>query len=189
MIPVLAQTRSLTTRLLHMLLAFAIVTQLALSLGMEAPEEGRPGNTLFEIHEKVGLAALAILVTFWVWSLVRHGEARFSTLFPWLRGERRRAFRADLVAHARALRGGVIPLTEGKPFASAIHGLGLLIATLMATTGALGYFVPQTRFLLEVHETAAPLMWAYLIGHAGVAVVHQIKGDALITRMFSIFRR
>ena len=185
----LMQTRSRATRLLHMLLAAAIIAQLGLSLGMEAPQRGRPGDVLFEIHEKSGLAALAILVIFWGWSLVRRGETRFSLLFPWFDRQRRRAFTADLVAQARALRGGTIPLTEEKPFASAIHGLGLLIATLMATTGALGYFVPQVRFLLEVHATVAPLMWAYLIGHAGVAVLHQIKGDALITRIFSLARK
>lgn len=184
-----SQTRSRATRLLHILLAAAIVTQLGLSLGMEAPSRGRPGDALFEIHEKSGLAALTILVAFWVCSLIRRNETRFSMLFPWFDRDRRRAFGDDLVAHARALRGGAVPLTEGKPFASAIHGLGLLIATLMATTGALGYFVPQARFLLEVHETAAPLMWAYLIGHAGIAVIHQFKGDALITRMFSLAKR
>lgn len=184
-----SQTRSRATRLLHVLLAAAIVAQLGLSLGMEAPGRGRPGDSLFEIHEKVGLAAMAVLVAFWGWSLIRRRETRFSMLFPWFDGGRLRAFRDDLVAHARALRGGTVPLTEGKPFASAIHGLGLLIATLMATTGALGYFVPQARFLLEVHETAAPLMWAYLIGHAGIAVVHQLKGDALITRMFTLAKR
>lgn len=183
------QTRSRATRLLHMLLAAAIVTQLALSLGMQAPGRGGPGDALFEIHEKTGLAALAILVTFWGWSLIRRGETRLAVLFPWFRRERRRAFGADLVAHAQALRSGSIPLAEGKPLASAAHGLGLLIATVMATTGALGYFVRQARPLLEVHETAAPLMWAYLIGHAGIAVVHQIKGDALITRMFTLARR
>ena len=129
------QTRSRVTRLLHMLLAAAIIAQLGLSLGMQAPGRGRPGDALFEIHEKSGLAALAILIIFWGWSLVRRGETRFSLLFPWFDRQRRRAFAADLIAHFRVLRGGAVPLTEGKPFASAIHGLGLLIATLMAKIG------------------------------------------------------
>ena len=184
-----SQTRSRATRLLHILVAAANVAQLGLSLGMEAPGRGGSGDSLFEIHEKVGLAALAVLIAFWVWSLARRRETRFSMLFPWFDRGRLRAFHDDFVARTRALGGAAVPLTEDKPFASAIHGLGLLIATLMATTGALGYFVPQARFLLEVHETAAPLMWAYLIGHAGIAVVHQLKGDALITRMFTLAKR
>ncbi len=185
----LQQTRSRLTRLLHLLLAIAIVIQLSLSLGMEPPERGVPGDQLFELHEKTGLATLGLLAAFWIWSMLRTGETRLSVLLPWFSRERRREFFNDLGAHLRTLRTGTVLLTEEKPFASGVHGLGLLIASLMATTGALGYFVPQTRFLLEVHETAAPLMWAYLLGHAGIAILHQLKGDALITRMFSLAKR
>lgn len=178
--------RSRATRVLHLLLAIAIVAQLSLSLGMETPRRGLPGDQLFELHEKTGLATLGLLAGFWIWSMLRTGETRPSLLLPWFSRERRRAFFSDLGAHLRTLRTGKVAMTEEKPFASGVHGLGLLLASLMATTGALGYFVPQTRFLLEVHETAAPLMWVYLLGHAGIAVLHQYNGDALISRMFSL---
>ncbi len=185
----LQQRRSRITRLLHLLLAIAIVTQLALSLGMKPPRRGLPGDQFFELHEKAGLASLALLTLFWIWSVVRTGETRLSMLLPWFSTMRRQAFFRDLGAHVRALRNKQVLLTEEKPFASGVHGLGLLIATLMAATGSVGYFVPGMDFLLEVHETAAPLMWAYLVGHAGIAILHQLSGDALLTRMFSLGKR
>lgn len=38
---------------------------------MEAPEYGRPGNALFEVHERMGLLALALLTLCWTWPLVQ----------------------------------------------------------------------------------------------------------------------
>ena len=81
------------------------------------------------------------------------------------------------------------PLQHGqneRPFASAVHGLGLIIATIMALSGILGYFIASARSLLGVHETVAPLMWAYLIGHVVISVVHELKGERVIGPMMSI---
>ena len=86
--------------------------------------------------------------------------------------------------HLASLKRGRVPLTEESPLASAIHGLGLLIATAMALTGAVGYFFPAARFLLGIHETIAPIMWAYLIGHVGLALLHQLAGHRILQRMF-----
>ena len=63
--------RSLPARLLHLLLAAAIVHQLAVSLLMQKPEPGRPENLGCELHQGVGLASAGILVIFWLLVLVR----------------------------------------------------------------------------------------------------------------------
>jgi cytochrome b561 len=175
---------STLTKLLHLMFAAAVVHQLLISLVMVVPEGNRPGNSFFELHEWVGVLTLGLLVIFWIWSLVRRGEARFGMLFPWFSGARRSAFWADLKAHLASLRRGRVPLTEESPLASAVHGLGMLIATAMALTGAVGYFFPATRILLEVHMTIAPIMWAYLIGHVGLALLHQMAGHRILQRMF-----
>ena len=175
---------SVLTKLLHLLIAAALVHQLLISLIMVVPARNRPGNSYFELHEWVGVVSLGLLVTFWTWTLVRRGETRFGMLFPWFSGARRSAFWADLKAHLASLRRGQVPLTEESPLASAVHGLGLLIATAMASTGAFGYFFPAIRFLLGVHETVAPIMWAYLVGHVGLALLHQLAGHRILQRMF-----
>lgn len=175
---------STITKLLHILFAAAVVHQLFISLIMVVPEGNRPGNSYFELHEWVGVITLGLLVTFWIWTLVRRGETRFGMLFPWFSGARRSAFWADLKAHLASLMRRRVPLTEESPLASAVHGLGLLIATAMASTGVIGYFVPAASLLLEVHKTIAPVMWAYLVGHVGLALLHQIAGHRILQRMF-----
>lgn len=180
------QYRSRATRIFHLALALAIMTQLALSIFMQAPGRSRPGDLWFEIHEKTGLGTLAILAGFWIWTMARPREVSFAVLFPWFSPSRMKDLIADLGAHLRSIRRGKLPLSEAKPLANAVHGLGIVVATTMAVTGAAGYFLPQARALLGVHSTVAPLMWAYLIGHAGVAVIHQFSGDRLLQRMFSM---
>lgn len=173
------------TRLLHLLLAVAVVHQLFISLVMVVPEAKRPGNSFFELHEWVGLFTLGLLVIFWIWTLVRRGETRFGMLFPWLSRTRRSAVWVEVKAHLASLRQRRIPFAQESSLASAVHGLGLLIATAMVFTGATGYFLPGAEFLLEVHATIAPLMWAYLVGHVGLALLHQIAGHRMLQRMFS----
>jgi len=84
---------SLTTRLLHLLLAAAILCQLADSQLMRVPRPGRPTPVgleaaAFSVHEYVGLASLAIVVLFWLWLLLRRAETDPGALFPWLSARR-----------------------------------------------------------------------------------------------------
>lgn len=174
--------RSAATKILHWALALAIITQLGLSLVMQSPGRNRPGDGFFEIHEKVGIATTAILVTFWIWSIVRSGETRLVAFFPWASPKQLRLVAAD----ARRI---FAPLADGtleRPFASAVHGLGIVIATIMALSGLLGYFVTSARSLLGIHETVAPVMWAYLVGHVAISIIHELRGERIIGPMLSI---
>lgn len=174
--------KSATTKILHWLAALTIIAQLGLSLVMQSPGRNRPGDSFFEIHEKVGIAATVILITFWIWSIARSGETRLVAFFPWLSIKQLGLVASD----AKRI---LAPLQHGqneRPFASAVHGLGLIIATIMALSGILGYFIASARSLLGVHETAAPLMWAYLIGHVVISIVHELKGERVIGPMMSI---
>lgn len=177
--------RSAVTKILHWLVALAIMTQLGLSLVMQSPGRNRPGDSFFEIHEKVGIAAMVILSAFWAWSILRSGETRLVAFFPWLSAKQLRLVTAD----AKRL---FAPLESGggdRPFASAVHGLGLMVASVMALTGLLGYFVASAKPLLNVHETVAPLMWAYLIGHVAIAFLHELRGERIIAAMLSLSGR
>jgi cytochrome b561 len=187
--------KTILTRLLHAGLAVAVIHQLAVSLVMQAPHPGRaPADLAYELHESVGLASLGILAAFWVWVLLRRREHAPGALFPWFSRRRRAAFLADLGDHARSLVRLRLPMPrEETPLASATHGLGLCAATGMALTGGVLYAVMGPdgalgdfgRLARELHEMLANLMWAYLIGHAGIAILHEFAGHRTLERMFN----
>jgi cytochrome b561 len=58
---------------------------------------------------------------------------------------------------------------------------GGIVYALMGGDGSLS---GDGRLVLELHEAFASLMWAYLIGHAGIAVVHDFVGHRVLGRMF-----
>jgi cytochrome b561 len=187
--------RSLATRLLHALLAAAIIHQLVGSGLMHMPRpSGRPGDLAFGLHEFAGLASLGLLAVFWLWILVRRGEHSVAGLVPWFSPERRAGVIADLRLHLGELARLRLPHPSAEsPLASATHGFGLIVASVMATTGALVYaqmgadgsMSAVAGLALDLHSLVANLMWAYLIGHASIAVLHQLSGHNILQRMFS----
>jgi hypothetical protein len=128
-----------------------------------------------------------------VWVLVRHGETRLGRLFPWFSAARMRDVAADLIEQVLHRLLGVGRMEDrGDALASAVHGLGLLTVTGMCLTGATYFFARGTilgRDALMLHRLVANLMWAYLIGHGGMAVLHQFLGDDILARMFWFRRR
>lgn len=178
--------RSIATRVLHGALLLSVLWQLIGSNFIERPRAASPGNVMYEIHEVVGLATLGLVLAFWLWSLLRRRETPFGALFPWLSVQRLKAVRDDLARHWVELKQFRLPGGEAEtPLASAVHGLGLFVALAMATTGTWLYTLPVPGGLvLEVHKIVANLMWAYVVGHAGLAVVHQFAGHPVLQRMF-----
>ena len=186
-----ASRHTFATRLVHAGLALAVVTQLFSSLGMEHPKAGRPGNFLFEVHEYGGLAAFAFILLFWIVVTARKQGTPWGLLFPWFSSTRRSAVWADVKHHVAALREKRLPAhDDASPMASAVHGLGMLLITAMAGTGTLYYFFGDDGgfmgFVMEVHQTLANLAWAYLIGHAGLAVLNHFFTDFNLRSMWSL---
>jgi cytochrome b561 len=187
------------TRWLHAGIAMGIIAQLGLSLVMEAPDDqdevmasGLPLQ-LFEAHENIGMALLALLVLHWLWSLSGHVQGGFAHLFPWFSKERM----GKVIAETReALKFKVSDPEVSNALAGAVHGLGLLAATGMAATGAViffnlseaGHMTALGKTFHEIHETLGPLMWAYLIGHVAVAVIHKKMGHTNVKEMFSLLK-
>jgi cytochrome b561 len=187
--------RTRITRLLHILVMLVVVVQLAVSTVMEMAKPSLPGGDLvFEVHEVVGLSSLLILASFWLWALVRRGETALGALVPWFSARRRQELIADARAQwacARRLR--VPEPADNAPLASAVHGLGLLTATAMVATGLIVYLglgptgqLPAAADLaLDLHRFLANLMWAYVIGHGAMAILHHVAGHPVWARMFS----
>ncbi len=186
--------RSWLTRALHALLALAVTHQLLVSLVMEEPEEGEAEGLLFELHETVGLVTLGILLAFWLWTLVRRDETPPGALFPWLSSARLRELAADTGRHLAALARLRLPeYRPAAPLAAAVHGLGLLAVTGSALSG-FAWWLGEEGLLAhglaeaaeEVHELFGSLVWAYLVGHAGMAVLHRLAGHDEIGAMFRL---
>ena len=189
-----AARHTLATRLVHAGLALAVVTQLVTSLVMHPAEDGKAGNLWFEVHEYGGLSAFALILLFWLVLTARKRGTPAGLLFPWLSGARLGALWSDIKHHAAALRRMRLPEHDGEsPFASAVHGLGILLITAMAASGTLYYIVgdgnPDAGGLvgvaMTVHKALANLAWAYLIGHAGMAVLQHLFTDFNLRRMWS----
>lgn len=186
--------RSWLTRALHALLALAVTHQLLVSLVMEEPEAGEAEGLLFELHETVGLATLGILLAFWLWTLARRGETPLGALFPWLSSGRLRGLAADVGRHLADLARLHLPeYRPASPLAAAVHGLGLLAVTGSALSGLTWWLGEEggaahalAEAAEEVHELFGSLVWAYLVGHAGMAVLHRLAGHEEIPAMFSL---
>lgn len=179
-----------TTRLLHMGVALAVIWQLGVSLAMQGPRGATPGDALFTTHSYVGLAALGLIVLFWLNLMMRRVGTNAGALFPWLSSARRAALWSDTKAQLGPLTRFRLPdYVEGSTLASAVHGLGLLLMTLMAATGAAWWALAPSAtagLFEEVHKALANLAWVYLIAHAGLAVVHHLRREASLSEMWSL---
>jgi cytochrome b561 len=187
---------ALTTRLLHLLLAIAVLMQLFDTQLMGVPRPGRVLGSMqlraFGLHEYVGLAAMAIVGLFWLSLAVRRVGTAPGRLFPWFSAAHRAELWADVKLHLEAARKFALPNPEhSESLAAATHGLGLVIALAMAATGTVGWLTwdqaagmrPFTHTLFEAHGAVANLLWAYFIVHVGAAVLHEFLGHRLLQRM------
>ncbi len=181
-----------STRIVHAGLAAAIVAQLVSSQVMN-PDGA--GNSYFALHRYSGLAAFGLIVAFWGLAAWRRRGTPVSLLVPWFSGRRLRALWADIQLHMRSLlRLSLPPHAAESAMASAIHGLGLLLITVMAASGTQYYFIntgdPDAGGLIgltmTVHKIFANLVWVYLIGHAGMAVVAHFGGTLSLRHMWSV---
>ena len=181
-------TRSHVTRFLHLTLLLIVLHQLASSLFMERPLPGDDPEGLFLAHQVLGAAGLGIVTLFWVWTLVRHAsETQLGALVPWFSARRLAALAQDLRAVVHAFAAGRAP-GPLDALASAVHGLGLLTATGLAASGVAWMLLFQGthmgRPVLMAHSLLGNLMWASVVGHAGMGVLHQFAGEDVFARMF-----
>jgi cytochrome b561 len=175
------------TRLMHAGMALGVLAQLGLSLAMEAPDDqdeemasGLPLK-LFFVHEYIGLALLVLLVLHWLWSMSGHVSGGFGHLFPWFSRERMQ----KVLAETRViLQLKLLDPEVDNELAGAVHGLGLLTATAMAATGTVLYFNitdsghwnDLAHTFHSIHGFLSWFMWAYVISHVFLAVLHKRAG-------------
>ncbi|MGB5868589.1 MAG: cytochrome b/b6 domain-containing protein [Albidovulum sp.] len=195
--PSVSEKHSFATRIAHIGLALSVLTQLGTSQFMEPAEHGHAGNTFFSLHEYAGLAAFLFVLGFWAAATFRRRGTEWGLLLPWFSGKRLVALWADAKAHLRSLIRFRIPHYKAQsPVASAVHGLGLLLMTAMAATGTVYYFInaadPDAGGLVGVvmfiHTSLANLVWAYLVGHGALALIHHFTQGLDLREMWSLRR-
>ncbi len=184
------------TRWLHAGIALGVTVQLSLSLVMETPRPGRPFGDLeaaaFESHEVIGLFVLGVLLLHWLFLLTGHARLGKEHLFPWFSRQRRNAVIEEIKQQWARRR--LDDTQQISALAGATHGLGLLVTSIMAITGVIVYFgmaengamPPAVDFIKETHSFFATFMWIYLIGHAGIGMIHQWLGHHTVSDMFDL---
>jgi cytochrome b561 len=182
------------TRWLHAALAAGVVAQLALSSVMHVPAGVGLGvfdwhREAFEWHARVGLALAAVCALHWLWLCLPWCHPGLLHLFPWWQREARAMLFRQLVNLAR-LR---LPTVSDSTLAGTVHGLGLAAVSGSASGGIvnyLGYFrgAPIPRWVLhhvsQFHITMGYLIWAFVIAHVGMALLHSLSGRAEVLGIF-----
>ena len=190
------------TRWLHAGIALAVMIQLASSLVMEVPQPGKllngVGQSFFAVHRWSGMCVLTLLVLHWLWGLAGHVPYGWGHLYPWFSRARLRKVLSALKAMPAWLR-GMLPTEsdETAPLAGAVHGLGLVATTAMALSGSIIFFGMAADgsasgligLVREIHGLIANFIWAYFVGHLSMAVLHQWRGESLISRMFNVLAK
>jgi cytochrome b561 len=190
----MSSTRSHVTRALHLSLLLVVLNQLISSQFMERPLPGEEPGWPFAVQEWTGLAGVGVITLFWLWSLTRSSsETPLSRLFPWFSPKKLSDIVDEIAGFASDIFALRMPSFGLDATSSAVHGLGLMLASFLALSGAAWYFVftgtPYAKTVMGLHSLAGNLMWVYLIGHAAVAILHQLAGDEVFSRMFWFRRR
>ena len=119
---------------------------------MERPLPGEDPDWPFALHQQVGFVGLGVLMLFWLWTLIRdERETPLQRLFPWFSAEPLAEVVADIRAIVRAVAGPRAPPLHLDALSSAVHGLGLLLATFLAMSGA-ALVRPLYRHALWAHR-------------------------------------
>ena len=179
---------SASLRVVH--LALATLCLVAWGTAQFAGDYKNAVHVGFSIHEIVGIGFTAALAVRILVGLLGRNEARFSTWFPFGKGNLRLVV-DDLRNFARLRFPDRAP-HEGV--AGVVQFLGLCAFLVIAATGTIMvfYLVPGTRAtgwlhdVKEVHEVAQLLIPVYLGLHVGGALVHSLLSRDVLREMFFI---
>jgi cytochrome b561 len=191
-----------TTRWLHAGIGLGVSVQLCTSFLMDVPSPGQPfvepGYHFFLVHRWSGICVVTLVILHWLWGLGGHVMGGWGHLFPWFSRSRFRGLISDVKYVPKWLHGDLPAQKEETiPLAGAIHGLGLLALSAMAVSGTTiffgmgphGFMNPLVAVVREGHMLMGNILWVYFFGHVGISVLHQLRGDRLITNMFNLVEK
>lgn len=180
-------------RILHTLLATGIVLTLLSSLVMKTPKPDQVLTSLqsfgYEAHEMAGMAVFVVLALHWIVFVSGHAYKGVEHFFPWFSKTRMQTVLSDI---RELLRLKVGDPEQEDYLSSAFQGLGLIVGSILAASGAVlvfgiaknGAMSAPVHALKEFHEFWGPIMWGYLGIHVGATVLHIAFGHRPILSIF-----
>ncbi len=188
-----------TTRVLHFGIVLSILLQLfgEKLVGFPQPDHARDViETLFiGIHEGIGLISLILVCVYLI--VVLDEAAGRERLFPWMNASGRHKLWLEMRRDIPGWLHGKLPSPGESHFISgAIHGTGITLALLLGFTGSMlflgvgphGEIPPDVKIIWECHSIMATMMWIFVAGHAGMALMHKFKGHETLREMFRLGR-
>lgn len=174
---------SLSSRLIHALLALCVVIQVCLVLFKWYV----PINTslyairgeVFQYHKYIGMFTFAVIILFFLDKLVDEKVVRLKRLYPY--GS---AGMKDVLTDLNVLFHFKIPVRGGGGLAGLIQGLGLLLVLGLAAVGTVAFLFNTLPFgktaaswvgpLYNFHEDLGAILFWYLGGHVIMAFLHMV---------------
>jgi len=133
-----------------------------------------------------------VMLAHWLWMLFPSSDLSLPKLFPWGRAGLKRV----VEELSYALKHRTLPEAgNGGGLAGFVHGLGFLVASVMAASGFALYLVigwgdgagsGSFETYAGIHSLFASLMWVYLGAHVAAAAWHEYRGQRLIAGMFRL---
>ncbi len=173
------------TRLLHALLALTVIIQVLFILIRENIDRhgdwGIYRQMLILWHKWNGFIVLGLVITYFVVKGFQHKKQMWLQFYP-LTPEAR----SKIVQDFCILRQGKLPVRSTPEslggLSGLIQGLGLLLVFGLALLGALamaswaGWLIPSSwgTFFIQTHKLLGGLIWWYLGGHIGMAIIHRL---------------
>ncbi len=185
-------------RILHFMFGSMMVFQLVSEELMKRPKlvDGAPRIrtdeqiVFFELHEWFGIMLLIIVGL--RLSLLLGNPEEVRKLFPFLSMERMQGVITELKEVPGWFVGKISPPKDDDHLSGLIHGLGLLLGLALGLTGTImfvgmdptdGTMDSFVHLMKETHEILGELLWYYVIGHVGMALIHQLKGHRSLQRI------
>ena len=185
-----------TTRLLHATIAILVMTQLYSIYAVENKFFNDPIRTvLWNVHKYGGLIAFVALLSFWIVILKRRQGTSMTELFPWVSISALKKLLNDVFYYIKNITQFKIPEHRNpSPLASSIHGMGIIIMSVMAISGVNRYIVyefsitktPFIKYISGLHHTFADYAWIYLGLHVLVALINHIFKKQRLYTMWSL---
>lgn len=186
-----------TVRILHLAIMIAVLLQLLAEQLMKVPKPGEDMLLIeaifFRIHEWNGFVVLGIIAVYIMY--LTDDRDDWKRLFPWTSAAGCKGLWQEIRNDVPGwFKGRLKSPEEAHHIAGTVHGLGILLAIGLGSTGIMifmglesdGNMSPEIRLLRELHANMGTLMWIYVIGHAGMTIYHQLSGHHLLQAMFNL---
>jgi len=186
-----------TARLFHLYIMLTVLMQLISGQLMKVPKPGdtvRSIETIFlSLHEWNGFIVLGLVALYLMY--LTNNSDDWKRLFPWMSTSGCKGLWQEIRLDIPGwLKGHLRKPAEAHHIADTVHGLGILLLIGLGSTGIMvfmglessGEMNGDIKLLRELHAYLGTWIWIYMFGHAGMTIIHQLKGHNVLREMFNL---